>query len=122
MTTFEEIIKRATGIGLPIAKNEFRKTAKKPVPDPPYLVYLISENQRGDDTGNRIREIDGSIELYTDRVPDESLEEQIEEKVLFDVEFEKYQATITSENMVQTAYEFKVTQKKGERKWQKQKG
>ena len=62
---------------------------------------------------NRIREIDGSLELYTDRTPDGSLEERIEEEVLFDLSFSKYQAEITSENMVQTAYEFNITQKKG---------
>ena len=113
MTTFEEIIKRASALGLPIAKNEFRKTAKNPIPEPPYLVYLVSENQHGDDAKNRIREINGSIELYTDRAPDEGLETKIEENVLFDIGFEKYQAVITSENMVQTAYEFKFIQKKG---------
>lgn len=111
MTTFEEIIKRATSLGLPITKNEFRKTAKKPVPDPPYLIYLLNEEQRGDDKRNRIREINGSIELYTDRVPDETLEHQIENEVLFDIEFSKEQALISSENMVQTAYDFKIIQK-----------
>ena len=107
------MLKRATAIGLPITKNAWKKTAKKPVPDPPYIVYLVSENQRGDDNKNRIREIDGSLELYTDRTPDGSLEERIEEEVLFDLPFDKYQAEITSENMVQTAYEFNITQKKG---------
>lgn len=111
MPTIEEIIKRATAIGLPIAKNALKKTAKKPVPDPPYIVYLVSEEQRGDDNKNTIREIDGSIELYTDRMPNESLEGRIEEEVLFDLPFSKYQAEITSENMVQTAYDFKTIQK-----------
>ena len=113
MPTIEEIIKRATTIGLPITKNAWKKTAKKPIPDPPYIVYLVSENQRGDDKKNRIREINGSLELYTDRTPDESLEGRIEGEVLFDLPFNKYQAEITSENMVQTAYEFNITQKKG---------
>lgn len=113
MLTIEEIIKRATAIGLPITKNAWKKTAKKPLPDPPYIVYLVSENQRGDDDKNRIREINGSIELYTDRTPDESLEGRIEEEVLFDLPFSKYQAEIASENVVQTAYEFNITQKKG---------
>lgn len=113
MPTIEEIIKRATAIGIPITKNAWKKTAKKPVPDPPYIIYLVSENQRGEDNKNRIREIDGSIELYTDRTPDGSLEERIEEEVLFDLPFSKYQAEITYENMVQTAYEFNITQKKG---------
>ena len=111
MPTIEEIIKRATAIGLPITKNAWKKTAKKPVPDPPYIIYLVSEDQRGDDNKNRIREIDGSLELYTDRTPDGSLEERIEEEVLFDLLFSKYQAEITSENLVQTAYEFNITQK-----------
>lgn len=113
MPTIEEIIKRATAIGLPITKNAWKKTAKKPAPNPPYIIYLVSEEQRGDDNKNRIREIDGSLELYTDRTPDGSLEERIEEEVLFDLLFSKYQAEITSENMVQTAYEFNITQKKG---------
>ena len=113
MPTIEEIIKRATAIGLPITENAWKKTAKKPVPDPPYIVYLVSENQRGDDNKNRIREINGSLELYTDRTPDGSLEERIEEEVLFDLPVSKYQEEITSENMVQTAYEFDITQKKG---------
>lgn len=111
MTTFEEIIKRATTLGIPIAKNEFRKTAKKPVPDPPYIVYLSNEEQRGDDKRNRIREFNGSVELYTDRVPDETLECQIENEVLFDIEFSKEQSLISSENIVQTAYDFKIIQK-----------
>ena len=113
MPTIEEIIKRATAIGLPITKNAWKKKEKKQIPDPPYIVYLVSEDQRGNDNKNTIREIDGSIELYTDRTPDESLEGRIEEEVLSDLPFRKYQAEITSENMVQTAYEFNITQKKG---------
>lgn len=46
-------------------------------------------------------------------MPDESLEGRIEEEVLSDLPFRKYQTEITSENMVQTAYEFNITQKKG---------
>ena len=112
MTTFEEIIKRAEGLGLPIARNQFTATNKKPVPDPPFLVYISAERQRGDDTKNRIREIEGSLELYTERKADLDLEKQIEEKVLFDVEFRKYQAQIQQEDTTQTAYDFTITQKK----------
>lgn len=114
MATFENILKRAAALGLPMAKDQFEKTNKKPVPDPPYLVYLQEETQRGDDHKNRIREIDGSLELYTDRRPDPDLEAKIENEVLPDIEFRKYQAKINSENMVQTAYEFTIIQKKGQ--------
>nr|DAD83845.1 MAG TPA: hypothetical protein [Myoviridae sp. ctJfU3] len=112
MTTFEEIIKRAEGLDLPIARNQFTATNKKPVPDPPFLVYISTEKQRGDDTKNRIREIEGSLELYTERKPDVELESRIEEEVLFDVEFLKYQMQIPKEDMTQTAYDFTITQKK----------
>ena len=112
MTTFEEVIKRAEGLGLPIEKNEFVGTNKNPVPDPPFIVYLSKERQRGDDKRNRIREIEGSLELYTEKKADPDLEKQIEEKVLFDIEFQKYQALIRQEDMTQTAYDFTITQKK----------
>ena len=39
-------------------------------------------------------------------------EKQIEEKVLFDVEFRKYQAQIPQEDTTQTAYDFTITQEK----------
>lgn len=112
MTTFEEVIKRAEGLGLPIAHNQFIPTNKKPVPDPPFLVWLSNEQQRGDDTRNRIRQIEGSLELYTEKRDDPGIEKRIEEEVLFDVEFRKYQAQIQSEDTVQTAYDFTITQKK----------
>lgn len=73
---------------------------------------VSSRRQRGDDTKNRIREIEGSLELYTGRKADQDLEKQIEEKVLFDVEFRKYQAQIPQEDTTQTAYDFTITQKK----------
>ena len=56
------------------------------------------------------------MELYTDRRPDPDLEAKIENDVLFDVEFEKYSARIPDENMVQTSYDFRIVQKKAERK------
>lgn len=56
-------------------------------------------------------EIHAALELYTDKVADNSLEKEIEENVLFDVEYTKYQETIESEDMVQTAYEFTIYEK-----------
>lgn len=112
MPTFEAILERAEKLGLPMAKEKFVKTNKKPIPDLPYLIYLTEETQRGSDQRNMLREIDASLELYTDRKADEELERRIEKEVLFDISFRKDQATIESENMVQTAYEFAITQKK----------
>ena len=111
--TFEEIINRAEGLGLPMAEFAFEGTRKNPVPDPPYIVYLRESNVYGHDTGNAIESISGSIELYTDRKPYPEWERRIESEVLFDINFEKQQAAIESERMVQTAYDFSVIQKRG---------
>lgn len=113
MPTLELILSRAEALRLPMAQNQFEKTNKKPIPEPPYIVWLVEESDRGDDIYNRIREIDGSLELYTDRNPDPVLEKRMEEEVLFDIPYRKYQVKINSENMVQTAYEFSTIQKKG---------
>lgn len=110
-TKYERIIERAVALGLPITEYEFRDTKKNPAPDPPFLIYFCSEEQTGTDDGNRIRKINGSIELYTDRKPDHILESRIEREVLFDIDFRKTTAPIQSENMYQTAYDFSVVEK-----------
>ena len=112
MTTFEQILERAAGLGLPFAHMQFIPTNKNPVPDPPFLVWLADEQQRGDDSRNRIRQIEGSLELYTEKRADPALEKRIEDEVLFDVEFRKFQAQIPNEDTIQTAYDFTITQKK----------
>lgn len=111
MVTFEEVLQRAATLGLPIAHNEFVVTKATPAPDLPFLCWLSEESQRGSDDRNRIREISGSIELYTDRKPDEAIEKKIESLVLYDVAFTKNQVLIQNENMVQTAYDFQIVQK-----------
>lgn len=108
MATVEELIGRAKAAGLPIANMAFEETEESPVPEPPYLVYLITnQRMRGADTVNNIKETDFSLELYTDLFASdrEALEEAVEQAVFFDVETEKYVAFIESENMVQTAWE-----------------
>ena len=109
--SYKRIIERVAALGLPAAEYEFRDTKKKPAPDPPFLIYFNSEDQTGTDAGNRVRKINGSIELYTDRKPDHGLERRTEREVLFDVEFHKTTVPIQSENMYQTAYDFNIIQK-----------
>lgn len=112
MAKYEQIIERTKALGIPVAEYEFRDTKKNPAPDPPFLIYFSSENQTGTDTENvKVRRINGSIELYTDRTPDHDLERRIEQEVLFDIDFHKTTAPIQSENMYQTAYDFVITQK-----------
>ena len=111
MVKYEQIIERAKAFGLPVAEYEFRDTKKNPVPDPPFLIYFSSEDQTGTDAENvKVRRINGSIELYTDRKPDHDLERRIERDILFDVDFHKTTAPIQSVNLYQTAYDFVITQ------------
>lgn len=100
------------GQRLPLAKDAFRETKENPLPEPPYLVYIVPQVVgRGSDERILLHEIHAALELYTDKVVDGSLEKEIEEKVLFDVDYTKYQDTIESEDMVQTAYEFTIYEK-----------
>lgn len=109
--TFETIIRRASALGLPIAEFAFEGTKRNPVPNPPFLVYLKEEHAHGHDSGNALIEIEGSLELYTERKPAKTWEQRIERDVLYDVEYDKQQAKIESERIVQTAYDFTITQK-----------
>lgn len=118
MVTVEKLIERAKAVGLPIANIAFEETEETPVPEPPYLVYLVPhQKNRGADAVNNIKETDFSLELYTDKFDTdrESLEEMVEDKVFFDVETDKYVATVESENMVQSAWEVNglIQKKKG---------
>ena len=117
MVTMEELVVRAKAFckrrGLPITYMEFKKTSRKPVPEPPYVVWLRRDSLRGSDTvGRLLVDVDGSFELYTDRNPDPALEEAFEAAVLPDIDYEKEQASISSENMVQTSYDFRILQKR----------
>lgn len=116
------ILARLQTLGLPCAYREFRDTKKNPAPYPPFIVWLKSQQGRGADSKNNLLEVSMSIELYTVLNSDtltaeeanqkrEQLEAQIENVVLPDVEYQKFIAPIPSEEMIQTAYEFKFLQK-----------
>ena len=104
------LTERAESFGLPITKNAFEGTLENPVPDLPYLVYLIPHtSSRGADDVNNLMADDWSLELYTMADDEAAAEvmEQIESKVLFDVDYEKFMAPIEDEECFQTAYEVK---------------
>lgn len=121
MTT-KIILERLQTLDLPFAYREFRDTKKNPAPDPPFIVWLKSEQGRGADSKNNLLEVSMSIELYTVLDDDaltavennqrrEQLEMQLESVVLPDVEYQYFIAPIPSEQMMQTAYEIKFLQK-----------
>lgn len=116
----DDIIQRATDLGLPIAENEFRKTKETPLPEPPYLVwYEDGKHGAGGDYAVLFTETKLVLELYTDKLADKEIERQIESNVLYDTEYRKYQALIQEEDLVQTVWEFTVVDKlpKGARKY-----
>ncbi|MDL2250771.1 hypothetical protein LJC51_08970 [Lachnospiraceae bacterium OttesenSCG-928-J05] len=107
--TKQKILGRLKRLGLKVQRLQFPVNR---APDPPYVIYLTDEDVRGDDTTiNRLKNVGLSLELYTDRLPDEALEERIESLVLYDVPYRKNQVPIESENMVQTAYELEFVEK-----------
>lgn len=110
-----EIISRAEALELPIAENEFKKTKKNPLPDPPYIIWYEDESLNdGADKVVLFKKRNMVLELYTDKVADKLLkilEERLEQKVFFDIGHKKYQAPVEGEDLVQTAYNFVVTEK-----------
>ena len=109
MATAVGLTERAAALGLPITKNAFTGTVDEPVPQLPYMVYLMprEETAGADDIPNALVAEDWQLELYTaaDDEAAESIRAQIESKVLHDVDYVKYVAYIESEECFQTAYE-----------------
>lgn len=111
MITFETLLARAEALGLPLARNEFVATKKNPAPEPPFIIWLRADTARGADNVSNILETNGAFELYTEGV-DTALEARLENEVLQDVEYRRFQAPIPSENLTQTAYEVTILQKR----------
>lgn len=104
------LIERCKNLGLPIAKNAFAGTLDDPIPQLPYMIYLLShERSCGADTVNNLKTVDFDLELYTAEDDQETaaIAKRIETEVLQDVDYEKYVAYIESEECYQTAYEVK---------------
>ena len=103
-----ENILKATG--LPLAYREFKPYKNKPVPAPPYLVYLIENEQaHGADGKNLYKGLSVTVELYTDKKTP-SLETAVE-AALSEYEFNKYEDYIKEEKMYFISYEFDIYEK-----------
>ena len=98
--------------GLPIAYRFFKPKKNKPVPEPPYLVYLIKdESGYGADEKNLISNKSVTVELYSDKKSFD-LEATIEE-IISAYEYRKHEEFIESEEMWQVSYEFEIYEKLG---------
>jgi hypothetical protein len=108
----DTILERLAAFGVPFALFEFQDSAKNPAPEPPFIVWLKTVTARGPDCGPAMLEqVEVAIELYT-AFPDSGLESRLEGEILAGVEFKKFQTGIESENLIQTAYEFTILQKR----------
>lgn len=98
-------------VALPLAYREFDPFKKnKPVPDPPYLIYLIdNETARGPDGLNLVLRKRITVELYTTE-KNVFLELKVEE-ALSAFTFEKYEEYLSEERMNMVSYEFEIYQK-----------
>lgn len=110
MAVNERVERILKPIGLPLAYREFKPYKNKPVPNPPYLVYLIdNESGRGADGKNLLTRKRVTVELYSS-TKNTSLEAAIEAAIC-EYEFEKYEDYIKEEKMYLVSYEFDVYEK-----------
>lgn len=101
----KDIEKALCAVGIPVAYRQFTPLKDKPVPNPPYLIYVISpENARGADGKNFVIQGRVTIELYTD-IKDTTLEQKVE-TILNSTEWSKYEEYIESEALYMVSYEF----------------
>lgn len=99
-----------SGVGLPLAYRQFKPYKNKPVPKPPYLIYLIStESGHGADYINLISRKRVTVELYT-TTKSVLLEEKVENAISA-FEYEKYEDYIEAEEMYLVSYEFDIYEK-----------
>jgi len=96
--------------GLQFAYREFKPYKNKPVPKPPYIVYLIdNESGRGADGKNLLMRKRVTIELYSNT---KSIShEAAVEAAISTFEFEKYEEYISEEKMYCVSYEFDIYEK-----------
>ncbi len=96
--------------GLPFAHRFFKPYKNKPVPNPPYLIYLILKTEgHGADDKVLYKKYHVAIELYTDkRSP--SIMEKVE-YVISEYEYTSDEDYIEEEDMYLVVYEFDVIEK-----------
>lgn len=93
-----------------IAPTAYRAFGKNNAVPPPFLCYFVDdEKHSGADDKNYIKEPLIIVELYTDKKDLEN-ERKLDE-LLNGCEFEKYEAWIEDENLLQVAYHIPITEK-----------
>lgn len=115
MRTYEELEERMHKLKIATTEEKFMETGKG-IPNPPYAVYYADETQRGADKRNMIREIEVTIALYTAYKEDKKVTQEIENTVLYDIEFEKTGRYIKNQELYERMFTCTIVQKKGVKK------
>ena len=93
-----------------IAPTAYRAFGKNNVVPPPFICYFVDdEKHSGADDKNYIKEPLIIVELYTDK-KDIEIERKLD-GLLNGYGFEKYEAWIEDENLLQVAYHIPITEK-----------
>ncbi|KAA0762998.1 hypothetical protein [Bacillus sp. SH5-2] len=104
--TLGELTKILEATGYPVAYSHFTPTPGNPVPDPPYICFLVdgSANLMADNkVYHKINDL--NIELYTikkDLVAEAKLERVLDDH---EIPYDSYGTFIESEKMYQKIYE-----------------
>lgn len=104
-----ELKKILEAAGFPVAYSHFTKTTTKPIPDPPYICYLVSHSSNFIADNKVYQKIDNvQVELYTnkkDLAAEEKLEEVFEQN---EIPYETTEIFIESEQLFQKLYEVRM--------------
>ncbi|MCM3111682.1 hypothetical protein [Lederbergia lenta] len=107
--TLVELKELLYATGYPVAYSHFKSAPNKPIPDPPYITYLVtySSNFHADNKVHKqIQNVD--IELYTD-IKDLQVE-SIVESILDanEIPYDTVETYIESEKLFQKIYEVRL--------------
>lgn len=110
MAVDKKVEEMLSPVGVPVAYRQFKPYKNKPVPSPPYLIYLFpSERGYGPDNCNLIIHKRVSVELYTN-AKNTQLEKKVEAAISA-YKYEKSEDYIDSENMYMVTYDFNIYEK-----------
>lgn len=106
LVELKNILKAA---GYPVAYSHFTETKSNPLPDPPFLCYLVAYSSNFIADGKVYKKIDNAqIELYTnnkDTVAEERLEQVLDNN---EIPYDSTEMFIESESLYQKIYEVRL--------------
>ncbi len=99
-------------MGLPFAYRRFRPFKGRPLPEPPYIVWYIDEEQDfGSDSENLLKRQKITVELYS-KNKDRENEAKLEHMLKF-TDFDKWEDYVEREKLYVVLYEFETITKIG---------